>query len=113
MTKKLENYSDLPHVIIVGNPVDGLETYGPFRNAVEACEFGNTDADLPDEWWIMPVHPVERDEITRLRTALTELVDWTKDSLANNPDNPFGTVWNRAKDTLSSSMKNDQALKHE
>ncbi len=43
------------HIIVTGNPVDGLEFYGPFPTANDATEFANTDVHLPEEWWVAPL----------------------------------------------------------
>lgn len=48
---------DLPHIIVMGNPVDGFEFIGPFPNAATAAEYGNTDPYTDEgDWWIAPLH---------------------------------------------------------
>jgi hypothetical protein len=47
------------HIIVTGNPVDGLEFYGPFKTHDDAVEFANTDPHMPDEWWIAKLHGKE------------------------------------------------------
>ena len=43
-----------PHVVVVGNPLDGLILIGPFDGQHEAMEFVNRDE--PDsDWWVAPV----------------------------------------------------------
>lgn len=44
----LEHNSDLPHIVICGNPVDGFRYIGPFPSAVAAATYINTDPHLPD-----------------------------------------------------------------
>lgn len=44
-----------PHIIMIGNPVDGFNFIGPFENATAAAEHGNTDGDIDAEWWIAPL----------------------------------------------------------
>lgn len=44
------------HVIVHGNPVDGLSFIGPFPTGSDAMEWG--DKHLQDEdWWIAPIEP--------------------------------------------------------
>lgn len=47
------------HIIVIGNPVDGLEFIGPFANETDATNHANTDGNMPDEWWIAPLEPAE------------------------------------------------------
>jgi hypothetical protein len=45
-------------VIVTGNPIDGLQFYGPFDTLQDAIAFANTDPHMPDEWWTAPLHAV-------------------------------------------------------
>ncbi len=51
------------HIIVVGNPVDGLRFYGPFSDAESACSYA--DLELSDgslewfEWWVAPIAEVK------------------------------------------------------
>lgn len=40
-----------PAVVIMGNPVDGLEFIGPFWTTVEANEYADFNSD-DREWWV-------------------------------------------------------------
>ena len=40
------------HVVIIGNPVDGLKIYGPFKTADAAVAWAE---DVTDTWWIAPL----------------------------------------------------------
>lgn len=40
------------HVVIVGNPRDGVEIYGPFKTGADAVDYGHS---IEDEWWIAPL----------------------------------------------------------
>ena len=47
------------YVIITGNPIDGLNFFGPFANRDDAIRWGenhNKEAD----WWLADVTPVVR-----------------------------------------------------
>lgn len=45
------------HVVIVGNPVDGVEIFGPFKTGDEATEWGDSHADVGKyrDWWVVPL----------------------------------------------------------
>lgn len=44
------------HIIVRGNPVDGLSFIGPFLTGGDAMEWGA--AHLHDEdWWVAPIEP--------------------------------------------------------
>jgi hypothetical protein len=47
----------LKQIIVAGNPVDGLQFYGPYDSAMVAATTGNKDGNMPEEWWIAPLHP--------------------------------------------------------
>lgn len=49
------------HIVITGNPLDGLEFYGPFKTADDAVAFGERlDPRLGDgSWWIAPLQAPE------------------------------------------------------
>lgn len=52
-----------PHIIVYGNPVDGLQFIGPFKTAYDAACHGNRDAHLSDaEWWIAPLEAADASE---------------------------------------------------
>lgn len=40
-------------ILITGNPVDGLEFFGPFDEAEEATEFAEINAEA--DWWVAEV----------------------------------------------------------
>jgi hypothetical protein len=46
---------DDSYIIVIGNPVEGFEFYGPFRNEADAAKHANSDPHLPDEWWAAPL----------------------------------------------------------
>lgn len=50
----VQKEKDIPHIIITGNPVDGLSFIGPFKSSNLAAEHGNLDPHL-EEWWIAPL----------------------------------------------------------
>jgi hypothetical protein len=39
-------------IIITGNPMEGLEFYGPFATELEAIEWANQDAHLDETWCV-------------------------------------------------------------
>lgn len=43
------------HVVLVGNPVDGLTIYGPFDTGEDASTWAD-DYVSSDAWWIAPLH---------------------------------------------------------
>ena len=44
-----------PHIIVTGNPVDGLNFIGPFPNSASAIERADHDGRLDADWWIAPL----------------------------------------------------------
>jgi hypothetical protein len=52
------------HILIVGNPVDGLTFYGPFATADEANAAGER---VQDDWWIAPLKAPDAELIAELR----------------------------------------------
>jgi hypothetical protein len=48
------------HIVITGNPVDGLFFYGPFATADEASDWAETNHDGQD-WWIAPLASQEQE----------------------------------------------------
>jgi len=42
------------HVVLVGNPVDGLTIYGPFTTAEDANEWADSNINA-DDWWVAPL----------------------------------------------------------
>ena len=53
------------HVVVVGNPFDGMTIYGPFATGDEANEWANsndkTDLDNVD-WWVLRLESPVCDE---------------------------------------------------
>jgi len=51
------------HVILGGNPVDGTEVFGPFKQPEQAIDWA--DAECPyDDWFLMVLNePVKKDEV--------------------------------------------------
>lgn len=45
------------HIIITGNPVDGLAFCGPFASVDDAIHYADT-VHHGDEWWIAELTPV-------------------------------------------------------
>lgn len=41
------------HVVISGNPVDGLTVWGPFKTGDDAMRWAS--AEIDDTWWIAPL----------------------------------------------------------
>ena len=41
------------HIVVVGNPVDGLTFYGPFKTEQDAIDAA--DRHTAEEWWIAPL----------------------------------------------------------
>lgn len=54
-----EDFFDLmgTHILIVGNPVDGFEYYGPFKTGEDAIAFG--EEHTGSDWWIAPLYAKE------------------------------------------------------
>ena len=44
------------HVVLVGNPVDGIEVYGPFNTYDHAAAWTDDEARSHLETWIVPLH---------------------------------------------------------
>ena len=51
------------HIVVVGNPVDGLEFIGPFNNGEEAIEWANHDPYIGNEWLVAPLQSQEEPEV--------------------------------------------------
>lgn len=47
------------HVVVSGNPVDGLRFYGPFATADEASEWAQRNSNDLSDWWIAPLDAAE------------------------------------------------------
>lgn len=45
--------------IMTGDPVNGFSLNGNFETGEEATGYANGDPHLDDEWWIVPIYPVE------------------------------------------------------
>jgi len=41
-------------VVITGNPVDGLDIYGPFATAEEANNWADCE-QAGEDWWVAPL----------------------------------------------------------
>ena len=48
------------HVVIFGNPIDGMSIIGPFNHAPEAVDWADENAD--GTWWVAPLHHQEEFE---------------------------------------------------
>lgn len=57
----------MKHIIVVGNPVDGYEFYGPFDTSDDALRFHDSELDYGDHW-----------EITQLKSPEPNM--WSKDN---------------------------------
>jgi hypothetical protein len=53
---------DCQHIVVRGNPVDGFEYSGPFKNAAAAAAYGNTDPHNEADWWIAPLYAPSEEE---------------------------------------------------
>lgn len=47
------------HIVITGNPVDGLFFYGPFKTSEDAVVWAERNQDGV-EWWIAPLAWAQR-----------------------------------------------------
>ena len=47
------------HVVITGNPIDGLRIIGVFNNAPQAVDWASEDLVTPDPWWVAPMESPE------------------------------------------------------
>lgn len=54
----MDDTNQLPHVIVTGNPFDGLTLIGPFDNHEAALTYADTHT-FEWDWWVVPVHPKE------------------------------------------------------
>lgn len=48
------------HVVVIGNPFDGMSIHGPFDTVDDAVAYGEESGE---DWWAMVLHPVESQEI--------------------------------------------------
>lgn len=51
--------TDQPHILIEGNPVDGLTFTGPFPTHGDAADAGD---DAGVDWWVAPIAPPRSDD---------------------------------------------------
>ena len=51
----------MTYVLVTGNPVDGLEFYGPFPDAESAHDWA-AGVLKNAEWWIAPMSPWSMDD---------------------------------------------------
>ena len=42
-------------IIIMGNPVEGLNFIGPYDDAEQAASAGNNDPHIDGDWWIAKI----------------------------------------------------------
>lgn len=42
----------MKHIIVVGNPVEGYEFYGPFESPEDAIRYADNNLDYGDHWEI-------------------------------------------------------------
>lgn len=52
-----QDKTHLPHVLMTGNPVDGVDLHGPFDSFSAALDWAERNKVGPD-WWLVPVNPV-------------------------------------------------------
>ena len=46
-------------VVVLGNPVDGISIYGPFKNSMDAMTWAEKDPD--GDWWVTPLKDPDND----------------------------------------------------
>lgn len=52
----------MAHILVTGNPVDGLQFHGPFVSMEDAETFGDL---FYEEWWVAPLEvPVDEEGFT-------------------------------------------------
>jgi len=49
------------YVILIGNPVDGLEFIGPFDDGNEATEYAEVKVHRNKEWWLAEMEAPEEE----------------------------------------------------
>ena len=49
----------MKHIIIVGNPVEGYEFYGPFESPNDAIKFHDEELGYTDHWKIAKLNAPE------------------------------------------------------
>ena len=50
------------HVVLVGNPVDGVEVFGPFKTGDDAVEWASAYCRDDRDWWVARLLPKEAGE---------------------------------------------------
>lgn len=53
--KKTKDLTLLPHVIVIGNPIEGIKLIGPFDNFTAAADAAEATC-IDDDWWLTPIH---------------------------------------------------------
>ena len=84
-----------PHVIVTGNPVDGLNFIGPFPNSASAIESADNDGRLDADWWIAPL---ERPEAEGAAAASSDR------ALEPGKDDPSGILREFVADCLAAGQ---------
>lgn len=56
------------HVVVYGNPFDGMTIVGPFTTGVEAVEWAS-DHLKRDDWWAMPLVSQDSEEVLATLTS--------------------------------------------
>lgn len=52
--------TDVPTIIVQGNPVDGFAHYGPFPNRQSAIDWADgPNSEVTFDWWIAPLFSVQ------------------------------------------------------
>ena len=52
--RTLGDHLEGPHVVVTGNPIDGLFFYGPFTLYEDAARFAETECN-GEQWWVAPL----------------------------------------------------------
>lgn len=47
------NDREFGYALVIGNPIDGIQLFGPFETMEEAHEFGTSNFD---EWWATVIY---------------------------------------------------------
>lgn len=74
LADKMKKPSD--HIVITGNPVDGLSFYGTFESAGEAAKWAEMAPLDGQDWWVAPLESPNIERMTIVNDEQYPVTDW-------------------------------------
>jgi hypothetical protein len=73
----------MKYTIATGNLPEGFYFYGVFDSPEAAMDHANQDADLPDTWHVVPIHPLTEESEPHLNR-----IRWPEPHQVSDPNTP-------------------------